>query len=408
MDKFCIAAPKGFCHFSASTMNRSTLAAGRIPTPGRTCLLFLVLLPLAASSCREARVASYRIPKENETAVPSGPAAPPAANAPGASPAVTVATSPAAGLSWSAPAEWKPKATSSMRRGSYDVGQGSGPLADLAITVFPGDVGGDLANVNRWRGQIGLPPIAEAELAAALQPVTATSGLSIRYVDLSGGSAENPQRMLSAIVPHLGSTWFFKLTGPAGIVATEKTRFLAFLATIAPAASTAAPNEANLPVSTPAPMASAPPPPGAIAASAAIPNLRWEAPARWQAKPTSALRKATYTLSGADGASAELAVTAFPGAVGGELANINRWRAQLQQPPIDEAALAGAVTRMTVRGLPVAVVEFKGGPGGAQRLLGAIVTHGDATWFFKLTGPEALVAAEKPAFLSLLQTLSAP
>lgn len=150
----------------------------------------------------------------------------------------------------------------------------------------------------------------------------------------------------------------------------------------------------------------APPPPGAIAASAAIPTLKWEAPAHWQAKPATALRKATYTLPGVAGDSAELAVTAFPGAVGGELANINRWRGQLQQPPIPEAALAGAVTRLTVRGLPVAVVEFSGA--GGQRLLGAIVTHGEATWFFKLTGPDALVAAEKPAFLSFLQTLSAP
>jgi len=376
-------------------MNRFTSAA-------RVRLLLFLSLPLAFGACREARTANYRIPKEH----PAGPA--PAATAAASSapaPAVTVAARPVGDLTWTAPTPWKAKPTSSMRRGSFDVGEGTGPLADLAITVFPGDVGGDLANVNRWRGQLNLPPIAEADLASALQPVTGGK-MAIRVADLSGGTADNPQRMLSAIVPHGGSTWFFKLTGPAAIVGTEKARFLEFLATVAPAPASV---EAPAATSAPAPMMGAvTPPPGAIAAAAAIPNLRWEAPAHWQAKPASALRKGTYILTDAAGGSAELAITAFPGAVGGELANVNRWRGQLQLPPVEAGALAASITRFTAHGLPVAVVEFTGGPEGSQRLLGAMVPCNGATWFFKLTGPDALVAAEKPAFLSFLQSLSAP
>ena len=41
-------------------------------------------------------------------------------------------------------------------------------------------------------------------------------------------------------------------------------------------------------------------------------------------------------------------------------------------------------------------------------MLGVMVPHGGATWFYKLTGPAALVAGEKPAFLAFVQTLSAP
>jgi hypothetical protein len=366
----------------------------------------ILLLTLTLAGCREAPVANYRIPKEQELAAPE-----PASAVARPGPTMVSAASPIGGLAWTAPAAWKPKPPSSMRRGSFEVGEGSGPLADLAITVFPGDVGGDLANVNRWRGQLDLPPIAEADLAPALQPVPGAS-LNIRVADLSGGPKDNPQRMLSAIVPHDGGTWFFKLMGPAAIVGAEKVRFLEFLATVVPApASAPAPAQAAtgpLPPM-PAPMSTASAPPEAIAATAAIPDLRWEAPAHWQAKPGSALRKGTFVLPGATAdAPAELAITAFPGAVGGELANVNRWRAQLLLPPIDGAALDGAVTRLTVQGLPVTVVEFTGGPGGAQRLLGAIVTHGEATWFFKLTGPDAVVAAEKPAYLAFLQTLSAP
>ena len=374
-------------------MKLSTLPAG-VPRPaGHACRLFLLVLPFAFAACRDAQVTSYRIPKEHDATAPAS-AAQPAPGAPAAGPAVSVAAKPVSELTWSAPAAWKPKPASSMRRGSFDVGEGTGPFADLAITAFPGNVGGDLANVNRWRGQVDLPAITEAELSAALQPISA-NGLAIQLADLTGGPADKPVRMLGAIIPFDGATWFFKLTGPAAVVAAEKARFLEFLATVRPSA----PGETTV-----APPAAAPsaPPASTVAAAAGIPDLRWSAPGHWQSKPASALRKATYVIPGTP---AELAITAFPGTVGGELANVNRWRGQLQLPPLGEADLAGAVTRFTANGLPVAVVEFTG---GNQRLVGAIVPHGDATWFFKLTGPDAVVAAEKPAFLLFLQTLSAP
>jgi hypothetical protein len=42
-----------------------------------------------------------------------------------------------------------------------------GTKGEVAISHFPGDVGGDLANVNRWRQQVALPPIDEAGLAVS-------------------------------------------------------------------------------------------------------------------------------------------------------------------------------------------------------------------------------------------------
>ena len=114
-------------------------------------------------------------------------------------------------------------------------------------------------------------------------------------------------------------------------------------------------------------------------------------------------------MPGDNGAAGDLSVTAFPGDVGGELANLNRWRGQLQLPPLAEADVAGAVTRLSPNGLSVTLVDFAGGPADKPvRMLGAIVPHGGATWFFKLTGPVDLVAKEKPAFLAFVQTLQAP
>ena len=43
----------------------------------------------------------------------------------------------------------------------------------------------------------------------------------------------------------------------------------------------------------------------------------------------------------------------------------------------------------------------------AQRMLGAMAPYEGGMWFFKLTGPDALVAGTKPAFLEFLKTVKA-
>lgn len=383
--------------FCLSPRRPTTLAPDRRLAGG---FLPLGLLVLGLTACREAEVSHYRIPKEAE---------PPAAAAPAGADAGGFAVAPAetGGLTWTAPADWRPKAGSSVRKGSYDVGAEGGPVADLAITAFPGNVGGDLANVNRWRGQLALPPVTEAELPSVLTSLSG-NGLVLRVADLAGGPPEAPVRMLGAIVPHGNATWFFKLTGPDALVAREKPRFLEFLRTVQAAAQPlAAPVQ---PAAILAPPAAAPGDmSGSPVTTAGGAGLKWSAPAHWQEKPATAMRKATYTIPGPNGTAAELAVTAFPGDVGGELANLNRWRGQLALPPVAEADLPGALTRRTLNGLPVAIADLQGGPADQpQRLLGAMVPWGGATWFFKLTGPAPLVAREQDAFRAFLQTLSPP
>lgn len=186
------------------------------------------------SACRDAKVKHYSVEREPEPALPagaaamSGGAAAPAGD--GSMAGTPVATAQGSQLTWTVPAEWKDKPGSAMRKGSYAV-PGPGGDADLAITAFPGDVGGDLANVNRWRGQLALPPIAAGELEQALERFSA-NGLEFAVVDLAQPAGEKSQRMLGAIVPHDGATWFFKLSGPAATVAAQREAFLAFLRTV--------------------------------------------------------------------------------------------------------------------------------------------------------------------------------
>jgi hypothetical protein len=202
----------------------------------RRNVLWPVVLLLLFAGCRDAKITSYRVPKEAPEPLPpiltgEAPAATDMA-------ATAVTTASGDGLRWQAPETWKAKPASAMRKGSYAVGNGEGATADLSITAFPGDVGGTLANVNRWRGQIELPPLQQAELAGAITSWEA-NGLHLNVVEFANPQATKPQRILGAIIAYEGATWFFKLMGPDAVVTQEKPTFMTFLQTIkAPNAAT--------------------------------------------------------------------------------------------------------------------------------------------------------------------------
>ena len=60
-----------------------------------------------------------------------------------------------------------------------------GESADISASVFAGNGGGDLENVNRWRAQIALEAIADADLKALIIPVACKDG-QIFTVDMNG------------------------------------------------------------------------------------------------------------------------------------------------------------------------------------------------------------------------------
>ncbi len=228
--------------------------------PSRHLLLLPVIATLAAvSGCRDTKIESYRVPKETPppaAANASAPTAPstdphaglgippantntnaPAAPMPSSDMASTAVPTAAGGdLTWTAPAHWESRPVSSMRKATFIISGNAGEQAELAVTAFPGDVGGNLANVNRWRSQIQLPPIAAAGLSSALDHLHA-GDLHIDVADILGpvpADGKPRQRILGGIVPFNGATWFFKLTGPDALVAREKDAFYAFIKTLQP------------------------------------------------------------------------------------------------------------------------------------------------------------------------------
>lgn len=203
-------------------------------------LPFIALAVLLLIGCKDREITAYRAPKDPApAAMPGMPATDTAASGPMANPPspsdqsmanTAVPTATGAALTWTAPTEWTAKPTGPMRKGSFTV-KGAGTEADLSITAFPGSTGGLLANLNRWRGQLGLTSIPENELDANAVHLDAGE-LHFTVVDFIGTAGGKSTRILGAVVPHGSDTWFFKLMGPDTLVTREKPVFLEFLHTI--------------------------------------------------------------------------------------------------------------------------------------------------------------------------------
>jgi hypothetical protein len=110
-----------------------------------------------------------------------------------------------------------------MQMARFSVPDRGDARAEVSVSVFTSETGGALSNVNRWRGQIGLSPISEAELSRQATPLDPKTPGAI-LVNLSNGG----RQLVAAIVPRGGQWYFYKLLGEAAAVAPEIDAFAAF------------------------------------------------------------------------------------------------------------------------------------------------------------------------------------
>ncbi|MEW6305121.1 MAG: hypothetical protein AB1705_16725 [Verrucomicrobiota bacterium] len=137
-------------------------------------------------------------------------------------PAVAQAPANPGAPAWTLPAGWKEVPATTMLLAKFTAGS-----AEVTVSKFPGDVGGLVANVNRWRRQIGLTDAGEAEIAQQIS-VLELNGGKATLVDVAGAKG----RIVGVIVPRGGETWFYKLMGDADTVGAEKAKFLSFVQTM--------------------------------------------------------------------------------------------------------------------------------------------------------------------------------
>jgi hypothetical protein len=369
----------------------------------RATLLALVAIALAAcGKSDDSRIIVYRIPKEQPPAQPAETGG---------------AGNQALSVHWTAPSGWEEQQASGFRKGSYRVRGADGKTADISVISFPEAAGGVLANVNRWRSQLKLPPISnEAEIGAPI----AVAGRDMFMVDLVSDEpfADGAKgRLLGGILPLPGETWFFKMAGPDELVAAQKEAFRQFLSSVQVSESAAQPIAESAPASAPMSANSggnktdAPPKTGIETSSG--PPLQYKLPVGWEEKPLSTMRLASFKSVAPGGKETDISVVALPGTAGGDLANVNRWRGQLNLQPIDEDALGKSAEHLKANNHDYLLVDLESdaplnGQPDKQRILAAISCDTDRCWFIKMTGETAAVEPQKVAFRDFLQSLKLP
>lgn len=130
---------------------------------------------------------------------------------------------PSPKFSWPVPEGWTPLPPGQMQVAKFAVPERDGGKAEVAVSTFPGDTGGMLANVNRWRKQLGLPETDDAGLAEFVSPL-APDLPGAALVSLSNG----PRAMLGAVVPRSGDWWFYKMVGEVAAVNAARDAFVSF------------------------------------------------------------------------------------------------------------------------------------------------------------------------------------
>ena len=125
-------------------------------------------------------------------------------------------------LHWTLPKGWTETDGGGMRFATL-VAPAKGKL-DVSVVVLPGPAGGELANVNRWRGQIGLPPMDEAAMAAARKAVKTKAGEVALYDFTSEGTVKS--RIVAGLIVVQGNTWFVKMVGDLDPVVASRRDFI--------------------------------------------------------------------------------------------------------------------------------------------------------------------------------------
>lgn len=166
---------------------------------------------LILAGCAEDEAQVHEAPEGVETIAEADRAAPdPRPERPtttGAPPEQAEAAAPSE-QPWTTPESWSESPdVPSMRLATLVIDDESGPV-EVAISRFAGDVGGMLANVNRWRGQVGLPPVGQAELDGLLERFE-SPGFEGALLHIEG----ERQHMLVASIYETAAdrTWFVRV-----------------------------------------------------------------------------------------------------------------------------------------------------------------------------------------------------
>lgn len=159
---------------------------------------------------------------------------------------------------------------------------------------------------------------------------------------------------------------------------------------------------------TPAPAetaAATPPPPPPKQPDRPRPKVSYTLPEGWTEAPPGEVSIAAFAIKG-EGAEASVNITPLPDLRGREALVVNMYRQKAGQPPIEQADLDKTLEPVEVAGARGQMLEVLGSNHDKPTRLITVISHRDGrSWFYRISGDDAFVTAQKTAFLDFLKTV---
>jgi len=261
-------------------------------------------------------------------------------------------------VQWTLPEGWVDKGPSGTRTATIQM-KGNGQPAELTVTPLGPEAGDVLANVHRWRQQLGYtgPALAPDQLERYVFEHKMPFG-KISVVDL----VSVPLNLKAGADPHAAEEPVDER--PAGT----------------------------------------------------IPKIDYTLPEGWE-KSERPTPMSMLTLSaGPAEQKVSITISPMPGAAGGLTENVNRWRGQVGLKPIKLEEILQHARKMVVDTYPAVYFRFTGperdGESNAQApqksILVVMFLREGFTWFIKLSGDAKVAAAEEPAFIRFVDSIRFP
>lgn len=269
-----------------------------------------------------------------------------------------------------------------------------------------------LANVNRWRGQLQLPPIGQAQLPDVAHESRAGSK-PITIVDMEGNYQTGGMSG-----PFAKGAFGPRATGSRSRGSNRPAELPSGHPPIPATSESSAGLPGGLPAGHPAiDSDTSNSPAGSTHESATASEPKFQAPSSWKPMPSNGFRIAPHHIT--EGTqNADMWFSTFPDAPGSlisdPLANINRWRGEIGLAPITKEALATATEAIQIDGHPAIFAAMIPDVSKAEEskaneaTLAALAKNGDQVWFIKMKGDRDLVKKNLADFKAFLQTIQFP
>lgn len=308
---------------------------------------------------------------------------------------------------WKTPKGWTEEPGTGMRKATFVIATGEkssraeeysgngGVNSKLECTVIPLPSTGVLANVNRWRKQIGLPGLSAEELKPEkggkgdLNEFALEDGTLVTWVNLEGNIIGGTSPPFADMAGGLGPMQGDMPPGhPDAPVPPQQNDN----------------QQGPAPAVTPGPVGPAGPigpPPTVQFRKDSIDAMSYEIPSHWALGPPRQFREKTWNIV-LHGQTAEASISSLAAGAADLTANVNRWRGQIDMPASTTDQVKESLDPIKIDGTAGHVAVIRG---PKKTTVGAIVVHGDTGWFLKLTGDIQLTAAEEANFRKFLETI---